>query len=323
MITLGDKVLALCEHAERELLLVAPFVKVNVLERMLSATANHVLVHCVTRWRPDEIVAGVSDLEIWPLLKERKAAKLSLRPNLHAKFYRTENDCLIGSANLTAAALGWSPISNLELLVSLPIQSPEVIDFELTLLRGSVEVDDSIFEQILNAVALLSAETPKLSGSTSEPKGNEFVPESLVLPDAWLPSLRNPEALFMAYIGRWEELTTASRDAALEDLAILNVPKELSKAAFEAYVGTLLLQQPIIRQVDAFVTTPQRFGAVTQLLESLPCNERLDFNADRAWQTLMRWLLYFLPMRYTVQQPRHSEIFSRLSTSKHQGNHVL
>jgi len=30
-------------------------------------------------------------------------------------------------------------------------------------------------------------------------------------------------------------------------------------------VGTLLLQKPIVRQVDLFVETPQRFGAVRDL----------------------------------------------------------
>lgn len=313
MISPGDRLLELCKCAEREVLLVAPFVKINVLEKLLSATAEYVSVHCITRWRPDEIVAGVSDLEVWPLLKERKGARLSLRPDLHAKFYRTENNCLLGSANLTAAALGWSPIPNLELLVHLPIHSPEAIDFEVTLLKGSVEVDDSIFEQISNAVALLSTETLKPSDAMIVPDEDGFVQQSLVLPDAWLPSLRNPEALYIVYVGRWEELTSASRDAALEDLAVLSVPKHLSKAAFEAYVGILLLQQPIIRQVDTFVTTPQRFGAVTKLLESLPCSERLDFDAARAWQTLMRWLRHFLPTRYGLAVPNHSEVFYRLT----------
>jgi hypothetical protein len=76
-----------------------------------------------------------------------------------------------------------------------------------------------------------------------------------------------------------------------------------------------LLQKPIIQRVDSFVKTPQRFGAVKNLLNSLPCVANPHFNAERAWQTLMRWLLYFLPNRYALSVPNYSEVFYQIKTS--------
>ena len=73
-------------------------------------------------------------------------------------------------------------------------------------------------------------------------------------------------------------------------------------------MGLLLLQQPIVRQIDELLATPQRFGAVKQFLQTQPCAAQPDFDATRAWQTLLDWLFYFLPERYERVPSRHSEV---------------
>ena len=47
--------------------------------------------------------------------------------------------------------------------------------------------------------------------------------------DAWLPTLRNPEDLYLAYFGQTEKLTTASKIAALTDLRSLPIIPNLSQ----------------------------------------------------------------------------------------------
>lgn len=313
MLSPGVQLEQLCASARQEVVLVAPFIKVGAIERLVSNIPSVVELKCVTRWRPEEIIAGVSDLEVWKLLRERTGSSLWLRPDLHAKFYRADEKCLVGSANLTFTALGWSSHPNFELLVSIAVGNPEVANFEESLLNGCVEVDDSIFEQVSSAVEALVDEL-QIPPNLLESIEDQSPLESKTPTQAWLPSLRNPEALYTAYLGYFDQLTTALRETALVDLGTLNPPKGLSRNAFEVYIGTQLLQMPVVRKVDCFVVSPQRFGAVRDLLGTLDCAEKPDFEPDRAWQTLMRWLLYFLPKRYTVQQPRHSEIFSRLIT---------
>jgi hypothetical protein len=51
----------LCAEARQEIVLVAPFVKVGALRRLLEAVGEGVHVRCVTRWHPEEIDVGVSD----------------------------------------------------------------------------------------------------------------------------------------------------------------------------------------------------------------------------------------------------------------------
>lgn len=119
---LGTELSKLCTEADRELLLVAPFIKASVLERLLDKISSDVTLKCITRWFPEEIVTGVSDLEVWNLIQNRPNSSLWLRSDLHAKYYRADNHCLVGSANLTGKALGWSDCPNLELLVPLSQQ---------------------------------------------------------------------------------------------------------------------------------------------------------------------------------------------------------
>ena len=55
----------------------------------------------MTRWLPREIAAGVSDPEILDVLEERGNFTLTLVDNLHAKIYVADENCLVGSSNVT------------------------------------------------------------------------------------------------------------------------------------------------------------------------------------------------------------------------------
>lgn len=158
---LGTELSKLCAEADKELLLVAPFIKASVIERLLDKISPAVSLKCITRWFPEEIVAGVSDLEVWNLIQNLPNSSLWLRPDLHAKYYRADNRCLIGSANLTGKALGWSNCPNLELLVNLSADEPAIKTFEIELLKACVQVDECLFEQMSLAVQLLAEQAPR------------------------------------------------------------------------------------------------------------------------------------------------------------------
>mgnify|MGYP001385457657 CR=1 FL=1 len=304
----GTQLETLCHGAEQQLLLVAPFIKLGAFKRLISELSDNVSLMCVTRWRPDEIVAGVSDIEIWQIIKSRPNSSLWLRSNLHAKVYRADTSCLVGSANLTDTALGWSRQPNFEFLLEVASDHPDVKSFEDNLMVGCVQVDESIYIHMKTVVEAFEDTMPM---AVTTPQTVEF-PVELPKHETWLPKLRHPENLFVGYSGKWDQLSSTSATAVYSDLAALEVPLGLSKLDFERYVGAMLLQKPIVRQVDDFVAITQRFGAVTNLLQQLPCSDASDFSPNEAWQSLMRWLLYFLPNRYRVFKPRHSEVFHKI-----------
>src|SRR4051812_20976303 len=117
MSTVGDALLEAAAAADGPVLVVAPFVKVSPLRRMLEALPADTSVTCVTRWVPEEIAAGISDHQVWTLFRSRPGWQLRLRGDLHAKYYRFGSRLFAGSANVTGKAFGWSPEPNLELLL--------------------------------------------------------------------------------------------------------------------------------------------------------------------------------------------------------------
>ena len=68
---IGDQLEGLCSRAINNLILVTPFVKMNTLTKILKSVNEDVNLCCVTRWRPEEIATGVSDIDVWPVLRDR------------------------------------------------------------------------------------------------------------------------------------------------------------------------------------------------------------------------------------------------------------
>lgn len=300
---IGATLELLCSESRRELLLVAPFIKAPMLGRLLQDKNESADLSVVTRWRPHEISTGVSDLEVFDVVRENQG-RLFLRQDLHAKYYRGDDHILVGSANVTAAALGWSDRSNLELLVIVPPSEGEMSDFERLLWPGAVLVDQSIHDMMRAAVEQCGAQEIR----QLEPAWQELLIEPTDLED-WLPVLRNPSDLYRAYSGDAEAFSSGALEASRCDLAILRPPVGLSEDAFHEVIAAMLVTLPVVQLIDRCVATPQRFGHVRDVLQAhlgLSRNE-----ASAAWQTMIRWLRYFLPDRYSYSRPRYSEIMSR------------
>lgn len=301
---LGAKLLQICSNARSELVLAAPFVKASALGRVLGVVPSTVQITLVTRWRVEEIHAGVSDLEVWDMLEARGNSRLLLFPSLHAKYYRGDSQCWIGSANLTQKALGWVANPNLELMIEVERATKSLIHFEQLLLRQSFPASGSLVEELRR---LIDSLPPIEIATLTKPEADEPAkPEQL-----WVPALRHPEQLYLAYSGEEERLTAVSHSAALSDLAQLGPPRGLPERQFDTIVASALLQTEVVRAVDEFLSESRRFGAVTQHLRT-HLTGVASADVDHAWQTLMRWLLYFLPNRYQVSVPNYSEVIRRV-----------
>ena len=317
----GSDLLALSATAEQELVLIAPFIKAASLSRLLSAVSSQVTVTCVTRWRPDEVAAGVSDLEVLDEIEPRLGASLLLSPRLHGKYFRADDRCLVGSANLTGRALGWINPPNIELLLPAPAGHPRLLQFEESVLASAHEATPELRALVHAAAEQIQLQSPAHGSfiqSSEASLGEPWETVGAAGPESgtsqlWLPRLRQPEDAFAAYQGTSELLTSAAREAALHDLAVLDPPPKLSRPAFDAWTGVALLQMPLVARIDRFVEQPRRFGAVRDLIATTT-----DVSGEEAatlWQSTMRWLLYYLPERYVRRVPSHSEIFARASSA--------
>jgi hypothetical protein len=306
---IGNKLHEIACEATNEVVIIAPFMKANVIVRLLEAVNKTASVICITRWRPDEIVQGMNDLEIWDYLKNRGNAIMLLHGNLHAKYYRFDDTVLIGSANCTGKALGWVPNSNLELMTELPKEFTQARLFEDSLCELATRVNGYIYDNMLELVNRY--EVKQVIDSKCEridyEKAFEFVtPQSTIL---WVPKLRNPELLYKVYSNDTNNIIEITIQSAYYDLLSLQIPPGLNENDFNGYVKGMLLQQPIIKKLDSFLTEPQRFGAMRDYLRSFLKKHGINSDPTMSWQAIMRWLIYFMPDIYGLKVPKHSEVF--------------
>lgn len=209
-------------------------------------------------------------------------------------------DTFVGSANLTASALGWAANSNLELLVHVDGEAVESLEERLVL--ESVAATQDIARRVEEIAALL----PRCPA-----EGPSLITRAEIL-EEWFPRLRIPADLFLAYRDGVDTLASTSAAAAGVDLLVLDLPPGLARQQFEALVSDRLLGQAFFKRLDHFLTRQRRFGEVRDMIMQALSYDRDE--AETIWQTAMRWMFEFLPERYSYTVHRRTELVCLAAT---------
>ncbi|MCR9106006.1 MAG: phospholipase D family protein [Gammaproteobacteria bacterium] len=101
--------------AEREYLIACAFIKLGALETLADNFAGGVdKVTIIARWQKRDLIAGVSDLEVFEYCRDR-GWRFGVDRNLHGKLYLIDQEtAFLGSANLTRSGLSIGGIGNSE-----------------------------------------------------------------------------------------------------------------------------------------------------------------------------------------------------------------
>jgi hypothetical protein len=283
----GDLLIDHLSRASKAVLLCAPFIKQGVAKRLLAAIQPDVAVEIVTRWHADEVAAGVSDLEVFEIAAARPGTTLRLLDNLHAKLYLADEAPLVGSANLTATALGWCENPNLELLVPIPSD-----DEALARCRAELASARLATQQERTAIQAAADAIERVPMPEGQP-----VQEALAVP--WLPRLGAPERLFAAYMpAARERLTASALEAADHDLQALNIPAGLDEGAFRALVADRFSTMPAIVKVLEAAEGDLTDTSAADLIQAIAGPS--DLSASVQWQIVREWMTYFLRERYEI-----------------------
>ena len=292
MIVEGERVKALVRQAKSEVILCSPFIKAKVLSVLLDVIRDGVSVVIVTRWRPAEIAAGVSDLEVLDLANERPQTEVRLLHSLHAKLYVADEHCLLGSANLTASALGWREDSNLELLVSAHRN-----DTDLAFLLGQLESATPATFQLRAEVAELAANLDVPALDEAKDISTTAIPQAR---RAWLPRCAAPEKLYDVYLD--PDTTTVvegTRADAQADLADLLPQPGLTSDEFTVTIAETLSRIPSIQEflnrIPAGLSDTQGEQAVSELRDDVS-----ESDARRHWHIVRQWISIFFRDKFEV-----------------------
>ena len=267
---------SVCSGAEH-LIIASPYIKADALTKVLADVSPAASLICITRWNLHDFAAGVSDTECRTIVTER-GGSFRLHPSLHAKYYRIEDVILVGSANLTSSAMGWSPHSNLEILCR-PGDDFDAETFQQSLFEGAREIGDEEFAHWESIAKIGAQETRKVTGV--EPRL-----------DAWRPKTRDFRHLELAYQGRKDEIASFDEQrAAQRDIQALLIPPDLTDEQVRIWASTCLLAVPFTNDVIRLhgMETPS-------LARSLAKTYNLRIaEARRDMETVQSWLASLMP----------------------------
>ena len=283
--------------ASGAVLIVAPYIKSHTLRKLIGempAAATELI--CVTRWLPEDIAAGVCDLEIFEDVTSRSGGKLLVHPHLHAKYYRASELCLVGSANLTSRALGWITPGNIELLVQLPADFPGLREWERTMLGSAIAATSELRDRIGR-----EAERLKEAGPVPRVPEVDNDSEEQTAASLWIPICPVPDRLWNVYRGgAADTMVSSAREAAQKDLTALAPPHGLSQRLFEAYIAGILRQTPLMAEIDRLASSglndSQAHEFLLAKLEAGP-----DFSVQQTWRVLKAWFVHFFPQTYRLE----------------------
>ena len=292
MIVEGERVKALVSQAESEVILCSPFIKAKVLGVLLDVIHDGVSVVIVTRWRPAEVAAGLSDLEVFDLANERPRTEVRLLHSLHAKLYVADDHCLLGSANLTATALGWREDSNLELLVSA-----QRTDIEVAFLLSRLESATRATFQLRTEVAELAEELEVSALDEAKDISPTVITEARM---AWLPRCAAPDKLYDVYQHPdTTNIVEATRADAQADLDNLQPPPGLTGEEFTSTIAQTLSRIPsfqgFLDHIPAGLTDTHGERLVSDLRRDVA-----DTDVRRHWHIVREWIAVFFRDRFEV-----------------------
>lgn len=303
---IGFSLSRLVAQATNHITLIAPFITQGALERLIAEADPSIPLSVFTRWRLDEIVAGVSDLRVLDTVRARTGSRLLLHPRLHATVILIDDSAaVLGSSNITDSALAFRDPPNVEIMAELRPVPTRLFLFIRHLERTSVPATDELRCQLEDAVR----SAPPMP---AYPEVESAVPKAVDVARLF-PSFRSPDLLYEAYLSLRTFRDAETRAAILDDLEVLSLPEGLTEKDFAEQVAAALMTLPVIAAFDEFVARPRFFGEMVEWLGSREeCAGEDAEQRKRYLQTLIRWLRHFLPTRYRLEEPGYSERFGRV-----------
>lgn len=287
------------------LLLISPFVGLDALKRFLQCTDAHPGIKVITRWRPEDVRSGVSDIAIYPFLVERKIP-LYINHDIHLKLYVFQSNVAFStSGNLTLRGFGYSEKANVEVgsFVHLTYQDWSRI---YNLVNSSRQVDAAIYERFKQYVE----SCPKVEKPETPPPDLYGTPKAFTISS--LPAMESPTKLSEYYFS--SDTTSYSAEEmrrAAHDLMIFGIPPGLNQTEFLQELGNCFRGTPFVIEFIKVLQAEKglRFGSVNnwihQKCEDVPLPYLWEIKENT--RIFYDWLEHFFP-EVTWDRPHYSQV---------------
>lgn len=282
--------------AKKYVLLVSPRVQIAVLEKILNMIPDSVRnVDCITRWNPNKMRNRLCDPEVFDLIATRKGARLWSRNDLHAKFIRGDDRCLVGSVNLTKRSLGLQSPRNFELRIEVASHFPGLEEWESTLLSGSrLVISGPSDERIMETGTVLTRQPIRPYMEIDRTSNRK---------ESWIPLCPQPEKLFGVYAGSIgeNEMEISAYEQARSDLRTLDPPAGCAaESDFISEISSRLMGFDFFDYI-CFLSRSgiSDYQAAEIMVGFLDISH--EISPEDAWKTIKLWLTYFFPDEFRIE----------------------
>jgi len=301
---LKESVLKFVEEAET-LAIFVPYIKLNVLEEILSQTKN--CRYIVVRWEVKDLLERASDLEIYEVCKEKKIS-LFRNARLHLKLYLDADKAYLTTANISSRALNYGKYENYNYEMGVKIDKLELEDriYLQNILDESQLIDDRMMEAIKEQLSLLALDE----------EGGDFEFKNIAdKKDFLLSSLPMSEDInkLKEYYKSRSAPTQVEYDCMVHDLSLYTIPTGLKEEEFLNRLSVFFFEHPFIQAFLKEINSAGGelyFGRVRQWLAA----NCADSPTPRAWevtknvQILYHWIETLGSGKFEVDVPgTHSQ----------------
>lgn len=298
--------------AKTHIVVIAPFINSQALDRLLHEIDGPA-ISVVTTWRTADILRHASDLNVYPLLRER-GAHFYLHGTLHAKLLVIDwTSVIVTSANVTFAGLGIGVPSNIECATPTLALAPIEELWIRRLLADSVLIQDDTFSQLQEQLQVITdvelPPLPQLDLSQFDER-KDFLLSSLPMSDS-------PHRM-LALLGHLASGIVTQLDeelhAALHDAALYKMPIAPEEATTRELLQRRFFEHPFIRAFLRFVGDSAYFGESKAWLQknctNVPVPRRRTVTSHA--RVLFDWIVELGAGRYRIDRPSHSERLVRV-----------
>jgi hypothetical protein len=293
------------EDGDNLFFIVAPYVKLEALRLLFETVRPQPGLKLVCRWLPNDLIAGVSDLDVFGYLIER-GGQLYVNPRVHMKVYAFESNAAIStSGNLTLAGLGYAgtATANIEVGTAVTLQAADWVNL-YKVVNGSRLMTAELYARFSEYVRT----TPPLPAPPAAP---DLLGPSKAYTISSLPAVDTPEDLERFYFNEATDATPDLRRRAYHDLATFNIPAGLGRELFPVQLAAAFRANPFVSDLIRHMKTigSLHFGGVNSWIhercEDVPLPYKWEVKSTT--HTLYNWLARFVP-ELTWDQPRYSQI---------------
>lgn len=277
---------------ERLALLIVPYIKLDALRRLLGESRNLGKLQVIVRWRPEDLVSGASDVEVYDFLRSLNIP-LYFNPSIHLKLYIFDsNSCFTTSANVTLKGLGYITACNVEAGALIPMQLQDWAHV-YRLIEESTLVDEGIhsyFEAVIESA-------PKAAPLHSLPLE---LPARRMFTIASLPATESPTALENAYFSLEDISDPEEVRRVAHDLSTFGMDqRHANPQMFQAALGRAFRNTPFVIAFLNLLKERQSlsFGGVSAWIHSTCEDVPVPYRRDIKHTTriLYNWLVAFIP----------------------------